>query len=491
MKRMEYRIVHGSTHGLSDVVRLIEMLSTLDRHPVAEVRRLFDGLSDIVIARAPGRLDVMGGIADYSGSLVLQLPLSRATLVALQRDPERRLTIVSLRATGATTFTMPLSDFESGATPIGYDAARAYFQREPDHQWAAYCAGAFLVLMREWGVAFPEGARLLIVSDVPEGKGISSSAALEVAAMTAIEAAFDISLPPEETARLCQIVENRVVGAPCGIMDQMTAVCGEAHRLLALLCQPAEVKGHIPIPDGITFWGVDSGICHSVSGADYTSVRIGAFMGYRVIADLAGLTCAVDESGIVRVHDPRWRGYLANITPSEFEEFYAEQVPESLIGADFLRRYGGTTDSATRPSPTTRYAVRTPTAHPIYEHFRVRTFAELLATEVTPTRLELLGELMYQSHVSYGACGLGSEGTDLLVRLVRRAGAVRGLYGAKITGGGSGGTVAVLGRSDARRAIEEVADEYARRTGYQPEIFSQSSPGATAFGHLRLTPIRS
>lgn len=488
---MEYRIVHGSTHGLSDVARLIEMLNTLDRHPMAEVRRLFDGLSDIVVARAPGRLDVMGGIADYSGSLVLQLPLNQATLVALQRDRQRRLTIVSLRTTGATWFTMPLSDFEAGAIPLSYDAARAYFQRQPDHQWAAYCAGVFLVLMRERGAAFPEGARLLIISDVPEGKGISSSAALEVATMTAVQAAFDISLPPEETARLCQIVENRVVGAPCGIMDQMTAVCGQAHRLLALLCQPADVKGHVPIPDEITFWGVDSGIRHSVSGADYTSVRTGAFMGYRIIADLAGLTCTTDDGGIVRVNDPFWRGYLANITPSEFEQFYARRVPEFLTGEDFLRHYGGTTDPVTRPAPTVRYAVRTPTAHPIYEHFRVRVFAEMLTTELTPTRGELLGELMYQSHASYSACGLGSEGTDLLVDLVRRAGPARGLYGAKITGGGSGGTVAVLGRPDASGAIEEITREYAQRTGHEPEIFSGSSLGAATFGHLRLTPIRS
>lgn len=486
---MEYRIVHGSAHGLSDVARLIEMLNTLDRHPMAEVRRLFDGFSDIIVARAPGRLDVMGGIADYSGSLVLQLPLNQATLVALQRDRQRRLTIVSLRTTGATSFTLPLSDLEAGSIPSSYDAARAYFQRQPDHQWAAYCAGAFLVLMRERGAAFPQGARLLIVSDVPEGKGISSSAALEVATMTAVQAAFDISLPPEETARLCQIVENRIVGAPCGIMDQMTAVCGQAHRLLALLCQPAEVKGHVPIPDEITFWGVDSGIRHSVSGADYTSVRTGAFMGYRIIADLAGLTSTTDDKGIVGVNDPFWRGYLANITPSEFEQFYARRMPEFLRGEDFLRRYGGTTDPVTRPSPTVRYAVRTPTAHPIYEHFRVRVFAEMLTTELTPTRRELLGELMYQSHASYSACGLGSEGTDLLVDLVRRAGPARGLYGAKITGGGSGGTVAVLGRPDASEAIEKIAREYARRTGHEPEIFSGSSPGAATFGHLRLMPI--
>jgi L-arabinokinase len=71
-----------------------------------------------------------------------------------------------------------------------------------------------------------------------------------------------------------------------------------------------------------------------------------------------------------------------------------------------------------------------------------------------------------------------------LVRLVREAGAESGLYGAKITGGGSGGTVAVLGRRGARAGVEAVAKEYERRTGHAPLIISGSSPGAAAFGHL-------
>ena len=91
---------------------------------------------------------------------------------------------------------------------------------------------------------------------------------------------------------------------------------------------------------------------------------------------------------------------------------------------------------------------------------------------------------MYAAHASYSACGLGSKGTDDLVELVRVAGASAGLYGAKITGGGSGGTVAVLGRRDAGPAIAEVARTYAEKTGYQPYIFSGSSPGSATFGHL-------
>ena len=68
-----------------------------------------------------------------------------------------------------------------------------------------------------------------------------------------------------------------------------------------------------------------------------------------------------------------------------------------------------------------------------------------------------MGELMYGSHASYSACGLGSDGTDLLVELVRQAGPAAGLFGAKITGGGSGGTVAILGRSGAGAAVADIA----------------------------------
>lgn len=112
-----------------------------------------------------------------------------------------------------------------------------------------------------------------------------------------------------------------------------------------------------------------------------------------------------------------------------------------------------------------------------------------VATGPFGRQVEMLGELMYQSHQSYSACGLGSVGTDRIVELVRRAGIKRGLYGAKITGGGSGGTVAVLGHVGAGEAIDDVVARYQRELGHKPHIFTGSSPGALAFGHLRLRPI--
>jgi len=484
-----YQVVEGKINNLPDTAAFIESLNNLGGQSVPEVRQLFDKDAQLVVTRAPGRLDVMGGIADYSGSLVLELPIREATFVALQRGPVRQIRVVSLSEDHAQepAFEMSLADFGSAGNPLDYETARTYFRREPARHWAAYVAGAFLVLMRERHVCFPEGARILISSRVPAGKGVSSSAALEVAAMQAICLAFAIEIEPRELALLCQKVENLVVGAPCGVMDQMTAVCGEANRLLALLCQPAELVEMIDVPDDIGLWGIDSGVRHSVAGADYGSVRTGAFMGYRIIAELAGLVCKeTTTEELCQIDDPRWGGYLANITPAEFEQSFAARLPEQLNGAEFLSRHKGTTDPVTRIEPARNYAVRVPTAHPIYEHERVRTYAQLLAGDAGEQRLRLLGELMYQSHESYSACGLSSEGTDLLVKLVREAGLDEGLYGAKITGGGSGGTVAVLGHPSAGPAIARLAEKYERETARRPYIFAGSSDGSAAFGHLKL-----
>ena len=485
-----YRIAQGSLHDLPDAAEFIETLNTLEENESAHARNLFDPKSEITVARAPGRLDVMGGIADYSGSLVLEMPIAEATFAAVQLDPTRVLEIVSLGggAERQPLFEMPLSEFEEGGGIIDYDKARARFQLDPSRRWAAYIAGVFLVLMRERGIRFQNGARLLIDSQVPEGSGVSSSAALEVAVMQAVTAAYNLEVPPRELALLCQQVENLVVGAPCGVMDQITASSGEPRALLALLCQPAELCEMIPVPEEISVWGVDSGERHHVAGPDYDSVRVGAFMGYRMIGEIAGLRFhRAASQAPLEVEDSRWNGYLANVSVQEFESGYQRHLPERIIGAEFLTRFGGTTDRVTRIDPERSYAVRVPTAHPIFEHQRVKRFAQAISGAAVEERLAEMGELMYQSHASYSACGLGSPGTDRLVELVREAGPQSGLFGARITGGGSGGTVAVLGRHDAADAIAGIAEKYAADFGRAPRVFAGSSPGSAAFGHLKLT----
>ncbi|HEX8228612.1 MAG TPA: galactokinase family protein [Chloroflexia bacterium] len=448
----------------------------------------FDPAQPITLARAPGRLDLMGGIADYSGSLVLQLPLEVATFAAVQRTDEPAVTVISHAATDLDSdnqVQVPLASLAPGGDPLDYAQARVMLSRHPRQQWAAYVIGVLVVLQREEGVLLQHGLRLMVYSEVLIGKGVSSSAALEVASMQAVCGALGLRLDGPRVALLCQKVENLVVGAPCGVMDQMTSACGEQGRLLVLLCQPAEIGPAVALPPGLAVWGIDSGVRHAVSGGDYESVRVGAFMGYRMVAELEGLQ--VEEIGPrrVRVTDPLWGGYLCNIGPSEWETRYRDHIPEAIRGDDFLGRYAGTTDAVTTIHPDRIYPVCQPTAHPIYEHRRVRLFKALLEqAQLDRERLQLLGELMYQSHTSYSACGLGSRETDRIVSLVREAGAAAGLYGAKITGGGSGGTVAVLGHRDAGDVVREITARYSAEAGRGGAVLSGSSPGAVQFGLL-------
>ena len=447
----------------------------------------------ITLARAPGRLDLMGGIADYSGALVLQLPLAVATWVAAQAVAEP---VIRIRSQGAAALgddaqvALSLAALLPPDRALSYAEAQAVLAGDARQRWAAYVAGVLAVLRREEGVRLAHGLRLLISSEVPVGKGVSSSAALEVATMQAVCGLLGLRLPGRRIALLCQLVENVVVGAPCGVMDQMTSACGEQDRLLALLCRPAELQPAVALPAGIAVWGIDSGVRHAVAGGDYGAVRVGAFMGYRMIADLAGLPVEQTEAGRVQVADARWHGYLCNIPPSEWEIYYRDHLPETIRGAAFLARYGGSTDRVTTIAPDRQYRVRRPTAHPIYEHQRVRLFRALLAgPPPDDERMRLLGELMYQSHASYSACGLGAAGTDRLVALVREAGPAAGLYGAKITGGGSGGTVAVLGRGDAQPAVADIARRYGAEVGQEIMVLGGSSPGAMQFGLIRILPL--
>ena len=439
-------------------------------------QHLYERGASLTVSRAPGRLDVMGGIADYSGSLVLQRPIAEATFAAVQRIDRPVLEVVSL---GRPPCVIPLETLAPHGVPVSYDTARAMFadnggaaSREAvAPHWVSYVAGIFLVLAHERAMPLTTGVRIVVASQVPEGKGVSSSAAIETASMHAAAHALGIALEPRDVAVLCQRSENLVTGAPCGVMDQMTCVFGGRDALLALLCQPAELQPSVPVPDDIEFWGIDSGERHAVGGSDYAAVRAGAFMGLRMVSEHTGVP--VD--------------YLANIAPSEFERELVRWLPEEIAGGDFLERYGGTADSVTTVERGKRYRVRAPAAHPIYERVRGESFRQLLAGSPDEDRRIRLGALMYESHGSYGACGLGSAGTDLLVELVRAEGPAAGLYGARITGGGSGGTVAVIGRKGASVAIAHVADAYEHATGYRPYVFSGSSPGVMSFGARSIT----
>lgn len=428
----------------------------------------------------------MGGIADYSGSLVLEMPIAEATLAAVQKAVDGKIEIVSLNRDGRrySTFSMDVGDL-GGDEPVDLASAKHFFASRDSGKWASYIAGAFFVLRSELGIRFERGAKIVVASRVPIGKGVSSSAALEVAVMQAVCTAFEIEVEPRRLALMCQQVENHIVGAACGVMDQVTSHCGEEGKLTSLLCQPAEVREAVEIPPEIEFWGIDSGVRHAVAGSDYSSVRVGAFMGYRIIADLAGLAATPIRDGLVRIDDTRWHGYLANVTPDDYEQNFRSQIPAEIAGAEFLKRYGGTTDTVTTVDLTKVYAVKAPAEHAIYESFRVQKFARLLTEPLDDDGHSAAGELMFQSHYSYKACGLTEARTDRIVELVRER-YQKGLFGARITGGGSGGTVVVMARRGSRSAITNLVARLTDEMGAKPYVFHGSSRGCHSFGNLRL-----
>ncbi|HKP68173.1 MAG TPA: hypothetical protein VJV05_02740 [Pyrinomonadaceae bacterium] len=473
-----FTIVEQNSQKVSDLDWFVEKVNA---------RSFFETVRDVLVARAPGRLDVMGGIADYSGSLMLELPIAEGTFAAIQRNGSDMIEIASLKDDDDRTFafSMKLDDLVRDGEPLDLASARDFFAKQDGGAWASYIGGVFFVLSKELGVRFDAGAKVLVASRVPIGKGVSSSAALEVSVMQAVCSAYGIKIEPRDLALLCQKVENHIVGAACGVMDQISTHCGEEGKLTKILCQPAEIQGTLEIPDEVEFWGIDSGVRHAVSGSDYSSVRVGAFMGYRIIAELAALAVREIGHGVVEIEDKHWRGYLSNVCPDEYEVEFQDQMPYSMTGGSFLAKYRGTTDTVTSIDPSKTYAIKAPTEHAIYENWRVKRFAELLVGTIDERRLIELGELMFASHAGYTACGLTETRTDRIVELVREM-RDKGLFGARITGGGSGGTVVVLASRGNRHAIDELIARLTDETRHRSYIFEGSSPGCSLFGSIIL-----
>ncbi len=441
----------------------------------------------MVVVRAPARLDVMGGIADYTGSLVLEMPLERSVVMGIQARDDQQVVLHSLaweRPGEHAECRWPLARLYDDQ---GGQVQRRHFAESFDgdgSEWAKYLAGVFYMVLEAGAAAhFAGGATIVFDSTATPRAGIGSSAALEVATYQALAGLYQISLDPLEAAQICQRAENHIVGAPCGIMDQVTSLVGQPDTLLQLRCQPHEMLPALPLPEGVTVVGVNSGVKHRVSGMRYAQTRVAAFMGHRMIVDSLARNGA---SGDLT------RGYLANVQPEEYVERFRDLLPTKMRGWDFLERYGETADPITHVDPEVVYKVRSRTEHHIYENRRVHQYANRLARARRTGQKDALieaGELMYASHWSYGQrCGLGCPETELLSNLVRQRGPDQGFYGAKISGGGAGGTVVIL-MDDAEEnhaAVDQIMQDYQERTGRQAECFRGSSPGAVASGVCRI-----
>jgi len=426
--------------------------------------------------RVPARLDVMGGIADYSGAHVCEAMLGSGNVIALQPRNDRTLRIrtaqIGSRSLPVET-RIPLDYLVKNGQAAEFSEVRAICRHNPLASWSSYIVGSIFTLLHEEGVRLPFGFSLLLLTGVPMNVGIGSSAATEVGTITCLDAYLGLALGAPRIAKLAQMAENHVVGAPCGAMDQIAVSCGRKGRLTHILCRPGQVMGEVKIPDGTGFVGINSMVRHSVGGHEYGDVRIGAFMGKKIIQT------ARDRAGEKPIQ------YLTEISPEAWQTTYRNLLPDTLRGSEFLAEHGNHDDPVTTIQPDADYRVRGPAEHAVMENDRVLRFMDALraADAGDESALETAGSLMYGAHASYrDNCRLSVPEVDFLVESVRARGAAEGLYGAKITGGGSGGTVGVFGKLDAlAKHIPQIAHEYSRRVGAMPDIFEGSSPGASEF----------
>jgi len=168
-----------------------------------------------------------------------------------------------------------------------------------------------------------------------------------------------------------------------------------------------------------------------------------------------------------------------------FRSRYEQRLPELLSGDEILAHGAVHPDPFTVIRPGVTYRVRACVRYAAEENSRIQLFIDLARgahQEPSVAVFRAMGELMYQSHWSYTETGLGCEATDQLVDLVRKHGGDDLLFGAKVTGGGAGGTVAVLGSTHGADAFRKAVAEYARLRSFEPYVFEGSSIGADAFG---------
>jgi len=460
----------------------------------AQIGQYFDAGKPIFINRAPGRLDLMGGNDDYTGGLVFETTIAEGTFFAAQPRNDSRFMLhnPSVRSIGwQETIEFDLSDFATGDGVIDVEVTRNWINEDPRKSWFTYIVGSLYFLKKNFPEKITFGLNMYLDSNIPLGKGVSSSAALEVSAMKACAAAYGIDAKGVQLAEWTQWVENVIALAASGIMDQFAVVMGDENAFTPMLCQPCIPYTLVKLPQGLRIWGIDSGVRHSVAGIEYEAARAATYMGYQLICYWEGLVVNREQLGVLeRYTDPRWNGYLARLSPSLFRSLYEEKMPAQMSGKEFTSKHPEHFDPYTPIRPEVQYPVRAATRYAVEENFRVNLFFEILRSTKAPvpdSTLTVLGELMYGAHAGYSDCGLGSKETDLLVDMVRKE-TNNDLYGAKITGGGAGGTVAILGKDTAKASevIAHIVDDYRNQTGIEPFLFEGSSVGADVFGILKI-----
>ncbi|MEO8139505.1 MAG: galactokinase [Gemmatimonadota bacterium] len=367
--------------------------------PVRQATSLFQerfGSGPTVVASAPGRVNLLGEHTDYNGGPVLPFALDRRTVVAAAQA-ER------WEAISATDNEVHALDPECIVPGL----------------WTGYLVAVIRILQKS-GIAMPT-ARLAVASSVPVGAGLSSSAALTVAAARALTGLAGRRVPPGVLAEVAYRAEHDEVGVHCGHMDQTIAALGRAGHAMLFETASGTVH-HLPLPGRV--WVFDTGVSHRLTGGHLNERRRECEEALRQVI----------ENGVAVRH-------LAEITEAD--------LPALLRAI---------------PAPWNA-RIR----HVVTETIRTRAAAHALAARDLPG----LGRLMLEGHESLRADYQSScAEADLLVESLVHHGAL----GARLTGAGWGGAViALLPEEKTARIVAEVQEAYRGTYGRVPLVWATTA----------------
>jgi len=234
------------------------------------------------IARAPGRVNLLGEHVDYNDGWVMPIAIDRAAYVAARQVETAHVTIHALDVKDQITFR--LRDLE----------AKTDARNQPLKNWARYAAGTAWALKERGLTVAPADA--VITSEVPRGAGLSSSAAVEVAYGTMWQKLGGWPLSPMELARACQRAENHYVGVNSGIMDQFASACGRRGHVLLLDCRTLEWRP-VPMPAGMAVVVADTMVRRELGSSEYNVRRAQCEAAVRVLSGpLPGIHALRDVS---------------------------------------------------------------------------------------------------------------------------------------------------------------------------------------------------
>jgi galactokinase len=362
------------------------------------------GAAPPLVARAPGRVNLIGEHTDYNDGFVLPVAIDRAMWLAFRPRDDGALALESLDTGGDATFDLDALPPKRG-------------------DWLDYVAGVVWAL-GDAGMPATRGLDGAMSGDVPQGAGLSSSAALELAVARALAAANDLPWDPARMALAAQRAENAWVGVQTGIMDQMISAAARAGHALLLDCRSLETR-HVPVPPQAAVVVLDTATRRELVTSAYNERR-------------AQCEAAARFFGVPALRD---------------------------VDLDTFERRAGALDAVTRRRAR----------HVVTENARTLAAADALARG----DLAEMGRLMDASHASLrDDFEVSRAELDAIVEIAR---AQDGCWGARMTGAGFGGcAVALIERPVAERAASEIARRYEAEVGLKPAVYvTVPSGGAT------------